>query len=233
MKGDFTRLAADFTKHFRQVLFQQGRVPLDADWNEQSSILLHYLQALAKDLIGDHGGPKDNCGFETKPIEIEGINDDFEVGFGHYYVDGILGELDAQEIPIKLEQENGAKNKIRVVSLTVNNNPLKKGHYLKLYDIDKNTQTVKIDKIYTEKLEIEVTKITIGSPISARLVTTYLTQDDYPHNHHNDFTNGNYLVYLDVWEHLITAVEDESIREVALGGPDTAARSKLVYQVKV
>jgi len=42
---------------------QQGRVQLDADWNEQTSILLHYLQNLAADLIGPHGGPAENCGF--------------------------------------------------------------------------------------------------------------------------------------------------------------------------
>ena len=43
----------------------------------------------------------------------------------------------------------------------------------------------------------------------------------------------NYLVYLDVWELLVTAAEDEDIREVALGGPDTAARARLVWQVRV
>ena len=43
----------------------------------------------------------------------------------------------------------------------------------------------------------------------------------------------NYLAYLDVWERLITAAEDEGIREVALGGPDTAARTQVVWQVRV
>jgi hypothetical protein len=42
-----------------------------------------------------------------------------------------------------------------------------------------------------------------------------------------------YIVYLKVWERHITAVEDPSIRELALGenGPDTAARAKVVWQV--
>src|SRR5690606_20239667 len=34
------------------------------------------------------------------------------------------------------------------------------------------------------------------------------------------------LVYLDGWERHITAAEDPSIREVALGGPDTSTRVK-------
>ena len=43
MKGDFTRDTFDRTKHYSRVLMQQGRVTLDADWNEQTAILLHYL----------------------------------------------------------------------------------------------------------------------------------------------------------------------------------------------
>ena len=36
-----------------------------------------------------------------------------------------------------------------------------------------------------------------------------------------DKANARYWVYLDVWERHITAIEDDSIRETALGGPDT------------
>ena len=48
-----------------------------------------------------------------------------------------------------------------------------------------------------------------------------------------------FLVYMDVWERHLTYVEDDdplrgtSIREVALGGPDTATRARIVWQVKV
>ena len=52
MKGDFTRWTFDPQKRFSQVLMQQGRVQLDADWNEQTSILLHYLRTLAAHIIG-------------------------------------------------------------------------------------------------------------------------------------------------------------------------------------
>ena len=40
------------------------------------------------------------------------------------------------------------------------------------------------------------------------------------------------LVYLDVWEREVTALEDESVREVALGGGDTAARLQVVWRVR-
>ena len=65
---------------------------------------------------------------------------------------------------------------------------------------------------------------------------TYLNQPDL----HLDADNADdqlpkppFLVYLRVWERLITSLQDLTIREVALGdpGPDTAARAKTVWQV--
>jgi len=50
-----------------------------------------------------------------------------------------------------------------------------------------------------------------------------------PRNEEED--NGFYVAYLDVWQRHITALEDPSIREVALGGPDTTTRLETVWQV--
>ena len=38
MKGDFSRDTFNPRKHYAGVLMQQGRVQIDADWNEQQSI---------------------------------------------------------------------------------------------------------------------------------------------------------------------------------------------------
>jgi hypothetical protein len=43
---------------------------------------------------------------------------------------------------------------------------------------------------------------------------------------------GIYLIYLDVWERHITALNDPDILEPALGGADTTTRTKIVWQVK-
>jgi hypothetical protein len=40
-------------------------------------------------------------------------------------------------------------------------------------------------------------------------------------------------VYLDVWKEPVTYVEDPDIREIALGGPDTATRSRVRQRVRV
>jgi hypothetical protein len=63
----------------------------------------------------------------------------------------------------------------------------------------------------------------------------YRHQPDYPELPESAELedDGEYVVYLDVWERHITYVEDPRIREIALGGPDTTTRSRVVCQVKV
>ncbi len=58
-------------------------------------------------------------------------------------------------------------------------------------------------------------------------------QDDLPGFSQLPGGNGVYLAYLDAWQRHMTAIEDPQIREVALGGPDTATRTKTVWQVKL
>lgn len=41
-----------------------------------------------------------------------------------------------------------------------------------------------------------------------------------------------FWVYLDVWERHVSWIEDDSIRESALGGPDSCSRAQVVWQVR-
>ncbi len=43
---------------------------------------------------------------------------------------------------------------------------------------------------------------------------------------------GAYLLYLDAWQRHVSALEAPAIREVALGGPDTATRARTIAQVR-
>jgi uncharacterized protein DUF6519/concanavalin A-like lectin/glucanase superfamily protein/Kelch motif protein len=44
---------------------------------------------------------------------------------------------------------------------------------------------------------------------------------------------GPYLAYLDSWDRVVSAIEDEAILEPALGGPDTAVRLRTVCQTRL
>jgi hypothetical protein len=46
-------------------------------------------------------------------------------------------------------------------------------------------------------------------------------------------TSRNDLVYLEAWEQPVSAVEDNELFEVALGGPDTTTRTRVMQRVKV
>ncbi len=114
MKGDFSRSSFDPRKHYSSVRMQQGRVQLDADWNEQADILLHLITTQLKDLLGLGGTAatepgfaitlvepaeepvdQDYAGQPEEPTQPARILPDFQIGAGRYYVHGILCENDA------------------------------------------------------------------------------------------------------------------------------------------
>jgi hypothetical protein len=45
--------------------------------------------------------------------------------------------------------------------------------------------------------------------------------------------NTTDLIYIDVWQREVTVLEEPTIREIALGGPDTTTRLQAVWQVRV
>jgi len=91
MKGDFSRFTDDPKKHYSGVLKQQGRVDLDADWNEEVAIRHHLSRTTRKDVIGPCGVPAGSDGFR---IGITADKSDLTISAGRIYVDGILCELD-------------------------------------------------------------------------------------------------------------------------------------------
>lgn len=64
--------------------------------------------------------------------------------------------------------------------------------------------------------------------------TSYVLQRDYFVDDEDDLDElaGEHLVYLDVFERHVSAAEDESLREVALMGPDTTSRAVVAWQVR-
>ena len=74
----------------------------------------------------------------------------------------------------------------------------------------------------------EVKKIILDGEL--RLVPTVSRQPHFPTNDVGNKLEGNY--YLDVWQRHITAIEDPSILESALNGPDTTTRLQTIWQIK-
>lgn len=103
MKGDFTRFTHDPRKHYTRVLKQQGRVDLDADWNEAVEIFTRRDRIEAIDVIGRCGVPQDSNGFK---IDATPDGSDLTITPGRIYVDGILCEREGPDAGSITEQED-------------------------------------------------------------------------------------------------------------------------------
>jgi Family of unknown function (DUF6519) len=88
MKGDFSRKTFRREKHYSKVNIQQGRVSVDADWNEQNDIVHHFERTAVRDAFGQSGAPVANPGFKIEPTD----STSYWIRSGRYYVDGILIE---------------------------------------------------------------------------------------------------------------------------------------------
>lgn len=236
MKADLSRTTFNRFKRFSRVVAQQGRVQLDADWNEQSSIMLYQLRRLAADIIGPAGGPADNLGFGFAALEapVPG-GPDFAITAGRYYVDGILCELDATWLPLTFP---GGQSKVQLPEVSVDGQPFRAHQYVGLSDADPASKVapvqariIDVDPVGRVLSLTDIGAFSGGEPKQPRLqrITTFLTQ---PEGAPESKNTAAMQLYLDVWERLVTSVEDDAIREVALNGPDTSARTKVVWQVR-
>lgn len=170
MRGDFTRWTFDRSKHYSGVLNQQGRVALDADWNEQVIIEQFDARTTRQDVIGLCGGPQgvDAAGEPLAGFDVTTDGATLTVTKGRYYVAGVRAEKETTTL-ITAQPDFPVQSLAQVAGLAPN----------------------------------------------------------------ATLPDGAYLAYLEVWERHITALEDASLREVALGGPDTTTRTQVIAQVKL
>src|SRR6478609_1798405 len=88
MKADLSRLTFDPTRRYRAVRMQQGRVQMDADWNEQQDILNRRIETETADTVGPVGVPLSAPGFALAPA-----GKDLSLSAGRLYLDGLLCEI--------------------------------------------------------------------------------------------------------------------------------------------
>lgn len=169
MSSDKAQISYDEQQRYRSVVMQQGRVTLEADWNEAQQIVNEEIRKEALDFVGPSGTPDDGYRvMETGVAPTPPFN--FTVGPGTMYVGGMRVQLD------------------------------------------------------------EATQYSGPAPSSGQTEWRDFVNDP-------DWVNlpgsapPREFVYLSLREQEVTAVEDAALREVALGGPDTAARTRLIQRI--
>src|SRR5688572_24140484 len=171
MSSDFSRQRFKPSKNFSSVLMQQGRVQLDADWNEGKEILDRRWRSETIDIIGRGVVPRETPnGFEVK---ITGGM--LTIGRGRIYVDGLQAE------------NHGAGD-------------------------------LEFDPILAESRGTDPVR--------------YDAQPYLPNAPTLPESGGPHLVYLDVWQREVTAVEDPALVENAVG-VDSTTRLQTAWQVRV
>ncbi|MEH2236642.1 DUF6519 domain-containing protein [Nostoc sp.] len=159
MSSDRARVSYDANQQYRAVVAQQGRVTLEADWNEAQQIANEELREEVLDFVGPSGTPDDGYKIDQSL--------DFTVSAGTMYVGGIR------------------------VFLT---DSIKYSSQLDWLDRIGDPDWVEPGKVGNGNLQPE-------------------------------------LVYLYLREQEISAVEDSALQEVALGGPDTTQRTRLIQHI--
>ncbi|MEY2883322.1 MAG: hypothetical protein RL490_1046, partial [Pseudomonadota bacterium] len=90
MPGDHSRFTFDARRRFAGVRMQQGRVQLDADWNEEHDILAERARLLALDVGGPAWLPEDTTP-DAFLVTVAGA--DLTLGTGRLWLDGRLAEI--------------------------------------------------------------------------------------------------------------------------------------------
>jgi len=211
MKADRSRDTFNEAKHYRRVLHQQGRVVLDADDNEQVSIDLAASETTLSDVIGPTGVPETSLS--------AGYTGGFALGIAASASSSSSAGSSSSSsslllLQLRLPQGIGSTSSSSSSSGALAANDLSIAH----------------GRIYVD-----------GILVINDQDTTLLTQPFLP----LDFSDpdpmaavglngaGLYAAYLDVWERVVTPIDDPAIQEIALGGPDTCLRSQIVWQVRL
>lgn len=235
-KGDFTRDTFDPRRHYSAVRLQQGRVGLDADFNEQADIVRHRAETGAADALGPSAAPRAAAGYRIEPTPDDS---DLLLFPGRLYVDGVLAGLDpGPEVAIDAFL---AADRVRVDVESLLGVALEPGDWLEVLDDASAAAGEQGTVAQLLALDREDGEARMSEDVSAhdgpggprlRRLATYTTQPDLLEPPPLPTDEGWYLLYLDVWRHHVSHLEDPAIRELALGGPDTATRERTVAQVR-
>jgi hypothetical protein len=263
MPGDISRETFRREKHYSGVRMQQGRVQVDSDQNEQLAIEEYRTETETTDVVGTCGVPEDIGGFQIgrtadggdltiQPgqIFVEGLLAEVDASS----VPITFPQLQSPPAP-PFGSPSGPANRVKLTSLVIDDRRLKAGDWVEISARNQAATQFRVNAIDSKNTTLflngSVAAFQNAAEPKLRRIVTYTTQpDDFPDPRfisaitspatspssggtRLNLADGTYVVYVDVWKREITALDDPHIREVALNGPDTATRSKTVWQVRI
>ena len=236
MPGDYSRFTFKPLRRYSQVRMQQGRVQLDADWNEQAAILANGRERILRDVVGGCGVPKGSDAFRLVPLRIGRAVVDLGILPGRYYVDGRV--VDTGAATLNAAQTGTAGTTVQPRERRLDERPFAVGQWLWVTG-GGNALPVRIEAVNDRGGELRLSESLANFPrtVTLRRLPTYLTQPFDPAPEFRD-ANGSlglapdtYAAFLDVWEREVTCLDDPALLEPALGGVDTTTRMQVAWRV--
>jgi hypothetical protein len=224
MSGDFSRDTFRPGGNRTFVRIQQGTLLTDADWNEQGDIHNEALRETTADVVGQSGFPEDEPGFALVPA---GPGNGIAIMPGEAYVDGIRVASPAMRVGLTRSSGAGANAKWQ----------LERGPRVAVGDllIVAGQPPVRVSQLFADANSKQIFQcaaaLSANNSIEAQRAPSVDSQPFLPPLQ-LPTQPGDYVAYLDVWERPIGAIEDPLIRETSFGGPETAMRDQLVWQIR-
>jgi hypothetical protein len=229
MVSDRARVSYDPSQQYRSVVMQQGRVTVEADWNEAQLIASEETRLEALDFVGPAGTPDNGYAISLIPGSF-----DFNVGAGIMYVGGIRVWL-----PSAIAAGQTLMGPYIPVSVTI------AAGSGSTWTLSADLGTIGPEAmVVSNPGNAAIGFAFTGSISGATLTVSGLTYSQQQANDWLDWPNdpswvgvpktaptSNEYVYLFLREQEVSAVEDSDLKDIALGGPDTAQRTRLVQHV--
>ncbi|MBL7520062.1 hypothetical protein I6A84_18685 [Frankia sp. CNm7] len=247
MKADISAHTFRPDARFAAVVVGQGQVLLDSALNEQEEIARARLDATAADVIGPAGVPKGTGGFE---VTVAPDGRDLLISPGRLYVDGILCVNEPPAVPATVGTLPLGIAVLLPTSLTVlrphvaapGGVPFAAGQWVDVPaggGAAARSQVVGVQDGQLLLFPPLPAAPVEGGRVEVRPVTSLRHQSDRPAFDPFDpatpdrLTPGAWRVEVDAWHRHVTAVEDPSIQEAALGDAESPSRLKAVWQLRL
>lgn len=206
---------------------------LDSDWNELISIVAQQRKIRTIDTIGQCGAPIHESGFQI--LHPGNGLQDLLITSGRFYAGGLLCEsTPGSKLPVLSILLN---NCVKVDDVSIDGEQLEPEQWVQLITNENPDGIIgKITQVTNNRvwLDQDISGLANDHNPFLRRLILYSDQPEFPKVPvFLAVPDQTDLIYLDVWERHITTIEDPQLREVALGGPDTDTRSKIIAQVKL
>lgn len=231
MYPDITRDTFRPERHYSGLISHQGRVQLDADFNEQADIDRYRRRQLGAGTIGPAGVEKASNAFL---VEVAPDGSDLLLRPGRMWVEGRLLENTNTAVPAEI---TGLQT-VTVPTVILDGRSLKAGDWLEVHTGSSTLGPVRVQAVNEQTGQVTTATALAGAATGPgadvrRLPSLrsqpYARSTPAPQT----LSGGAYAIVVEAWDREVTPIDDPAMAEVALNGTETATRLQSAWRARV